>query len=103
MLRALEETETALVRYRNARSELAYLEAAADASARGAELARLRFEGGLVDFLQVIDAERTRLEAEDQLAQSRARTANSLVAVYRALAGGWPDQLPEREHIAARD
>lgn len=103
VLRALEETETALVRYRNARSELTHLEAAADASARGAELARLRFEGGLVDFLQVIDAERTRLDAEDQLAQSRARTANSLVAVYRALAGGWPEQLPEREHIAARD
>ena len=103
VLRALEETETALVRYQNARSELTHLEAAADASARGAELARLRYEGGLVDFLQVIDAERTRLDAEDQLAQSRARTANSLVAVYRALAGGWPEQLPEREHIAAQD
>lgn len=103
VLRALEETETALVRYQHARSELTHLEAAAVASARGAELARLRYEGGLVDFLQVLDAERTRLEAQDQLAQSQARTANSLVAVYRALAGGWPEQLPEREHLAARD
>jgi multidrug efflux system outer membrane protein len=103
VLRALEETETALVRYQNARTERVHLEAAANASARGAELARLRFEGGLIDFLQVLDAERTRLEAEDQLAQSQARTATALVAVYRALAGGWPEQAPEREHIAAAD
>lgn len=103
VLRALEETETALARYRHARSENAHLSAAATASARGAELARLRFEGGLVDFLQVLDAERTRLEAEDRLAQSQARTANALVAVYRALAGGWPDTPPEREHIATLD
>ena len=103
VLRALEETETALARYRHARSEHTHLSAAALASARGAELARLRFEGGLVDFLQVLDAERTRLEAEDRLAQSQARTANALVAVYRALAGGWPDTLPEREHIATLD
>ncbi len=100
VLRALEETETALARYRHARDERAHLEAAAVASARGAELARLRFEGGLVDFLQVLDAERRRLDAEDQLAQSQARTATALVAVYRALAGGWPEILPTREHIA---
>lgn len=103
VLRALEETETALVRYQHARSERAHLEAAAAASARGAELARRRFEGGLVDFLQVLDAERTRLDAEDRLAQSQARTATALVAVYRALAGGWPETLPEREHVASTD
>ena len=51
----------------------------------------------------MLDAERTRLEAEDQLAQSQARTATALVAVYRALAGGWPETLPEREHIATAD
>jgi multidrug efflux system outer membrane protein len=103
VLRALEETETALARYQHARTERVHLEAAAAASARGAELARLRFEGGLVDFLQVLDAERARLESEDRLAQSQARTATALVAVYRAMAGGWPETLPEREHIAAAD
>jgi multidrug efflux system outer membrane protein len=103
VLRALEETETALARYHHARTERVHLEAAAAASARGAELARLRFEGGLVDFLQVLDAERARLESEDRLAQSQARTATALVAVYRAMAGGWPETLPEREHVAAAD
>ena len=63
---------------------------------RGAELARLRFEGGLVDFLDVLDAERARLDAEDQQALGQARTAKALVAVYRALAGGWPERRPLR-------
>lgn len=102
VLRALEETENALVRYQHARTELAHLQSAAEAGTRGAELARLRFEGGLVDFLQVIDAERARLETQDQLAQSQARTANALVSVHRALAGGWPERLPERRQVAAR-
>jgi len=102
VLQALEETENALVRYRHARTELAHLQAAAEAGSHGAELARLRFEGGLVDFLDVIDAERARLQAQDQLAQGEARTAGALVSVYRALAGGWPDRLPARVEILAR-
>lgn len=101
VLRALEETESSLVRYQHARSELAHLEVAAEAGAQGAALARLRFEGGLVDFLDVIDAERARLDAQDQLAQSQARTASALVAVYRALAGGWPERIPDRIPLAA--
>ena len=101
VLLALEETENALVRYQHARAERAHLQQAAEAADQGAELARLRFEGGLVDFLDVIDAERARLNAQDQLAQSQARTASDLVSVYRALAGGWPDRLPERLGIAA--
>ena len=96
VLLALEETENALVRYRHARTELEHLHSAADAGRRGAELARLRFEGGLVDFLDVLDAERARLDAEDQQALGQARTAKALVAVYRALAGGWPEQRPLR-------
>jgi multidrug efflux system outer membrane protein len=52
-------------------------------------LARLRYEEGVSDFLQVLDAERTQLEAEDLLAQSRTDAATSLVAVYKALGAGW--------------
>jgi multidrug efflux system outer membrane protein len=43
----------------------------------------------VVDFLDVLDAERTELEAEDRLAQSRAQAVTSLVAVYKALGGAW--------------
>jgi multidrug efflux system outer membrane protein len=89
VLRALQETEDALVTHARARDRLVELVAAADASRTAARLARLRFENGAVDFLQVLDAERSQLEVEDNLAQSRADTATSLVAVYKALGGGW--------------
>jgi NodT family efflux transporter outer membrane factor (OMF) lipoprotein len=90
VLRALQEVETSLVRYRTARGRMARLRDAAEASERAAELARLRFTGGVADFLQVLDAERTQLEAEDQLAQSRTDAATAYAALYKALGGSWP-------------
>lgn len=89
VLRALEEAESALAAHARARESLVHVQQAAEASAAAARLARLRFEGGVVDFLQVLDAERTLLEAEDRLARSRTETATSLIAVYKALGGGW--------------
>lgn len=91
VLQALEETENALVTHARARDRLLQLSDSAAASRRAAELARLRYDNGIIDFLQVLDAERTLLEAEDQLAQSRTETATSLVTVYKALGGGWEE------------
>jgi NodT family efflux transporter outer membrane factor (OMF) lipoprotein len=89
VLRALEEVETALVRYRTSLGRVDRFDEAAQASARAAELARLRFTGGVADFLQVLDAERTQLEAEDQLAQSRTEASTAYAALYKALGGEW--------------
>lgn len=95
VLRALEETENALVTYARARREGEHLDDSADASVEAARLARLRYEGGATDFLQVLDAERSMLDAQDRLAQSHTRVAAALVAVYKSVAGGWPERLPE--------
>ena len=89
VLRALEETENALITHARTRDSLSDAAAAAAASQTAANIARTRYEGGLVDFLDVLDAERTQLVDEDRLAQSRADAATSLVAVYKALGGGW--------------
>jgi multidrug efflux system outer membrane protein len=89
VLRALEETENSLVTHARTRGQLAHAADAAQQSATAARLARVRYEGGVVDFLEVLDAERTQLEAEDRLAQSRTDAVTSLVAVYKALGGGW--------------
>jgi multidrug efflux system outer membrane protein len=89
VLQALEETENSLVSHARAREQLSHVEAAARASGTAARLARLRYENGATDFLQVLDAERSLLQAEDRLAQTRTETATSLVAVYKALGGGW--------------
>jgi multidrug efflux system outer membrane protein len=102
VLTALEETENALVTHARARDSLTHVAAAAGASATAARLARTRYEGGYVDFLEVLDAERTQLEAEDRLAQSRTETATSLIAVYKALGGGW-EQAPLPRYTRAQD
>jgi outer membrane protein, multidrug efflux system len=94
VLRALEETENSLVSHARARDRLAHAEQAASANGKAAELARLRFEGGSSDFLQVLDAERSQLEAEDRLAQTRTEAATSLIAVYKSLGGGWENSPP---------
>ncbi|MDB6158828.1 MAG: NodT family efflux system outer rane lipoprotein [Gammaproteobacteria bacterium] len=92
VLGALEETEGALLTYGRAQSRRELLTQAANASERAADLARQRFQGGLTDFVNVLDAEREALIVEDSLAQSRTQTATSLVAVYKALGGGWVDE-----------
>ena len=89
VLRALEETENSLVTHARARDKLVHDEAAVRASNTAAGLARVRYENGASDFLQVLDAERTLLESEDRLARSRTEAATSLIAVYKALGGGW--------------
>ena len=90
VLRAMEETETALVTYDRAHARLALLNEAVRASARASELAQQRFDAGLTDFLQVLDAQRTLLDAENQLAQAHTFAATALVAVYKAVGGTWP-------------
>jgi outer membrane protein, multidrug efflux system len=100
VLLALEDTENALVRYARARVEDGHLERAADDSAQAARLARVRYDAGAADLLEVLDAERTQLQAQDAFADGRSRSAASAVALYKALAGGWPRRLPTREKIA---
>ena len=102
VLRALEETENALVRYGHARLEDAHLERAALESARAAELAHIRFDAGAADLLDVLDAERSQLQAQDAFADGRTRSATALVDLYRSLAGGWPQRPPERQRLSGR-
>jgi NodT family efflux transporter outer membrane factor (OMF) lipoprotein len=102
VLLALEDTENALVRYAKARAEDEHLEHAAIDSAKAAQLARVRYEAGAAGLLDVLDAERTQLQAQDAFADARTRSVNGAVALYAALAGGWPQRMPEREGIAQR-
>ncbi len=102
VLLALEDTENALVLFGHARVEDQHLERAATDSARAAQLARVRYDAGATDLLDVLDAERTQLSSQDAFADARTRTATALVGLYRALAGGWPARVPERVQVSAR-
>jgi multidrug efflux system outer membrane protein len=89
VLTSLEETENSLVDYGRDQARQDYLQQSVNDSRRAAELAHARYDSGAADFLSVLDAERVELEAEDQLAQTQTQTAVALVAIYKALGGGW--------------
>ena len=87
VLSATEDVANSLTRYRSARRRVEALADASAASERAAELARLRFREGVTDFLQVLDAERTELEAQDRLVQGRVDAGAAYAALYQAMGG----------------
>jgi len=89
VLLALEETEGSLAQFNRNTEQTVRLENAAIASEEAARLARIRFDAGASDFLTVLDAERSMLQARDALVQAQTGTVTALVGVYRALGGGW--------------
>ena len=93
VLNALEETENALVSYSEIRKRRNLLASAAHASEEAHRLAKLRYQEGISDFLTVLDAESRLRQDQALLAQSETAMATALVAVYKALGGGW-ESLP---------
>jgi len=87
LLLALEETENGLAGYRATTTTVAALSEALDHSRIASELANLRFDNGVADYLAVLDAERTELELEDQYAIAVTDQATALAALYKALGG----------------
>jgi outer membrane protein TolC len=94
ILTALEEVENALSAHTRERSREASLKAAVDSTRRALALATDRYTSGLENFLSVLDAERSVYAAEDQLVRSEKNTAVTLIAVYKALGGGWSPEGP---------
>ncbi|MDP3853915.1 efflux transporter outer membrane subunit [Phenylobacterium sp.] len=90
VLRTLEDVENALVAYGQRQAQLRSLTDQASASRRAAELARVRYQEGVIDFLVLLDAERTLLAAEDAVSVAETAANTDVAAVYKALGGGWP-------------
>lgn len=86
---ALEEVDSTLSAWLNERDRQAQLVSARDASRNAHRLAQLRYREGVEDFLTVLDAERSLLSIEDQLALSEINLTQQLIAIYLALGGGW--------------
>ncbi|MDO8696938.1 MAG: TolC family protein, partial [Pseudomonas sp.] len=89
VLLALEEAENAFNDYAKRQQRLLALVRQSDASRAAAEQAAVRYREGTVDFLVLLDAERERLAAEDAQAQAEVELYRGIVAIYKALGGGW--------------
>jgi len=97
VLNALEEVENVLTAYveeQNKRDALCLAEAAAR---KATELSQYKFEAGLADFISVLDAQRSHLTFQDQLAQSNGAVSINLVKLYKALGGGWESLSPDEK------
>ncbi|QXI35698.1 efflux transporter outer membrane subunit [Pseudomonas promysalinigenes] len=89
VLLALEESANAFSDYDKTQQRLMSLMRQSEASRKAADLASVRYREGTVDYLVLLDAERERLSAEDAQAQGEVELYRGIVAIYKALGGGW--------------
>lgn len=94
VLQALHDVDNALIAYTNEQRRRDQLQQDVNASRRALDLARQRYTQGVSTFLDVLDAERTVLAAEQQLNDSTTTVSTNLVALYKALGGGWETTYP---------
>jgi multidrug efflux system outer membrane protein len=89
ILTALSEVEDALIACRRTEERLVSTEKAAEAAREASRLANHRYRTGVIDFLTVLDAQRSELAQEEGLVNVRADRAAAHVQLYKALGGGW--------------
>ncbi len=89
VLAANKEAEDAIVAYLRERQRVQSLEQATRETLRALEIGMRLYEEGVVDYQRVLDSQRAAVLQQDALAQSRGQVALNLVALYKALGGGW--------------
>ena len=93
ILGALEDVENGIVAYTRERARREAVVAAVRSNQRAVDLATALYTRGLSDFLNVLDAQRNLYTSETDLAQSETAVSTDLVALHKALGGGW-DAIP---------
>jgi outer membrane protein TolC len=89
VLGALQDVENALVAFQGEQQHLQSLGEAVAADRKAVDLSMRLYQEGMTDFLNVLTAQRTLYADESTLTQSRETLGADLVAVYKALGGGW--------------
>jgi NodT family efflux transporter outer membrane factor (OMF) lipoprotein len=86
---AVQDADTAIANFEAQQRRLDSLSNAMAASERALSLAQQRYERGLTDFLNVVDAERQQYSLEDQYTTAQQSAADAFIYLYKALGGGW--------------
>jgi NodT family efflux transporter outer membrane factor (OMF) lipoprotein len=97
VLGALEEVENALVSYAEVQQRRQSLSEATQAAQEAVNLAQHKYQAGLTDFNNVLDAQRSLLSFQEQLAQSNGTVTSNLVRLYKTLGGGWTSMAPDEK------
>lgn len=99
VLGALEEVENVLYAYAEEQLRRETLVEAVDAARQAEKLANQQYAAGLVDFTTVLDAQRSLLTFDDQLAQIDGIICSNLIRLYKALGGGWDSMATENYQL----
>jgi NodT family efflux transporter outer membrane factor (OMF) lipoprotein len=94
VLQAWHDVDNALTAYQTEQARRDQLVLAVAQNQRALGLAQSRYQQGVADFLTVLDTERSLLQTQQQLAESTTNVSQNLVALYKALGGGWETDLP---------
>lgn len=98
LLQAFRETEDALVENAKTREQVRALAKQVDSLREYLRLARLRYDNGYTNYLEVLDAQRNLLNVQLSLVQSRSNGLQAMITLYKAFGGGWVDAaLPPAE------
>jgi multidrug efflux system outer membrane protein len=100
---AFREVDDSLIDNRKSRERLAAQSRQVAALRDYARLSRMRFEGGVTSYLEVLDAERSLFNTELDYTQTQGEVFNALVNIYKSMGGGWvneADKLAPQPAIA---
>lgn len=89
IIQSLADVENALTAYNREQARNSSLRGAVEANRQAVALSKQLNEAGVVDFLNVLTAQQSLYQSEDQLAQSDQTVSTDLIALYKALGGGW--------------
>ncbi|HXV10185.1 MAG TPA: efflux transporter outer membrane subunit [Burkholderiales bacterium] len=101
---AFREVDDSLIDNRKSRERLAAQSRQVAALRDYARLSRMRFEGGVTSYLEVLDAERSLFNTELDYTQTQGEVFNALVNIYKSMGGGWvneADKLAPQPRIEA--
>jgi NodT family efflux transporter outer membrane factor (OMF) lipoprotein len=91
IIQALSDVEVAMVRLSREKLRSAELDQAAAAADRSLHIAEDRYHNGVLEYTDLLDAQRTQNSARDAAAQSHTAVSSATVALFKALGGGWTD------------
>ena len=108
ILTAVQQVDTALDAYEAQQARMDNLSTAMIAGQRAVDLATARYNRGLTDFLNVVDAERQFYDLQEQYARAQVDQGEQFVQLYKSLGGGWQNyqtvpaiRLPQPAIVAA--
>jgi outer membrane protein, multidrug efflux system len=93
VLNAFKEVEDALIAYTKGQERHKILEQADAANQLAVELAKERYETGLTGFIDVLQSQQALYQTEIYLAENAAKISSNLIALSKALGGGWQSEL----------